>query len=100
MINLVWRSGVRPDKSCKEDRPPIKCDTGVKYKSLPDEILNQSIKSHRPGTENRAQSNSKLGTRLPVPRVSHAPYAVDEDYINGLSNESLFLRPKSSHETA
>lgn len=100
MIHLVWRSGAQPDRSQNSDRPLYRSDAEAQHKSLPDEAINQSMQSHRPGLENRAQSNSKLETRMPVPRVSHAPYAVDEDYIAGLSNESLFLRPKSSHETA
>jgi len=99
----VWRCG-SPIKQSRPADKPIHKTTGttvkVKYTRLADEKVKSLEDQCTASVKNREEARAKLTERDLVPTVSQSPFAESLDYIQGLNDQEVFLRPKSSHETS
>ncbi|HIB78267.1 MAG TPA: hypothetical protein EYO58_11815 [Flavobacteriales bacterium] len=83
-------------RSCPADKP---VPTEEKMQpSLPDETLTPQQLPASASVIDREMCSTKLHSRPLAPGVSHAPFASETDYVTGLTNEEMYLRPKSSHD--
>ena len=89
-------------RSCPADRPhrTDRAEPAEDHQqaSLPDETLTPQKLPARASVIDREMCSTKLHSRPLAPGVSHAPFASESDYVTGLTNEEMYLRPKSSHD--
>jgi len=124
MIKVVWQMGEPALRSCPADRPNPAVNqhdpavnqhdpavnqhdpavnqhdlaVNQQQSSLPDETLTPQKLPASASVIDREMCSTKLHSRPLAPGVSHAPFASETDYVTGLTNEEMYLRPKSSHD--
>lgn len=109
----MWKSGESPERSRKNDNPNIKKQThpevlamqegacfneqcmsatGVSRMELDIGMAEMNQESNR-----RESLNGKLSDRRMIQQVGQNPFLMGNNYLNDLSIQEQFLRPKSSH---
>lgn len=99
MIIQVWRCGSPIEQSRPADKP-IGSKEKLECTRLADEKVKCFEDQCTASVKNREEARAKLTERDLIPNVNQSPFTESVDYIQGLNDQEVFLRPKSSHETS
>ena len=105
--HTIWgKSGEKLEKSYKKIEPKIKTSTTEKKKELEittneledDDIMDYRcfIKDVEKRDNDKQICNERLGGRERLIRTTINPYLTKSDYVNDLTVQDQFLRPKNS----
>ena len=90
MEQLVWSTGVKYEKSLKEDNPNLK---GMR-ENVDIPVNNNDIFRIN---NKREEANHKLSERHLVGQLNQNPFMINNDYIKDLDIQQNFLIPKNSN---
>tara|TARA_B100001093_G_C26451016_1_gene852283 strand:+ start:332 stop:646 length:315 start_codon:yes stop_codon:yes gene_type:complete len=104
MIEFIWSSGEKPEKSLKkthqeesieEDKSAIVTALNAE-RGFSDPLI--SFRQQMKGKNGREDANLKIGERELVGRVSRNPFLSENTYLDDISVEDNLLRPQNTKD--